>query len=77
MGWRRGCQFSLLPYQDAVRVSVACAHSLDVPLQIPLVCAMPLEDATLNVDHPPQIDATLKPRDHLFFLLCTPTHIAR
>ena len=55
MGWRRGCQFSLLPYQDAVRVSVACAHSLDVPLQIPLVCAMPLEDATLNVELPPQI----------------------
>ena len=44
--WRRGCQFSLLPYQDAVRVSVACAHSLDVPLQIPLVCAMPLEKGT-------------------------------
>ena len=55
MRWRRGCEFSLLPYEDSVRVSVACAHSLDVPLQIPLVCAMPLEDATLNVDLSPQI----------------------
>ena len=50
-----------------MRVRETVALSLPVPIQPPPVCVIPFEDATLNVDHPPQIDATLKPRDHLFF----------